>query len=507
MKRILLTFCGLWLAAAGNSLRAEEGFVTMFNGQDLTGWAGSPDLWSVHDGAITGNSTPDHPAKENTFLIWTNGLPADFEMRCSFKIGPDNSKGFAPNSGVQFRSAIVKPSYWVMSGYQADMEAGRQYTGGLYEEKARGILASRGDQVVVRPDGKIEKTGSLGDRAALENEIHHGDWNDYDIIAKGNHIQLFINGKAMVDLTDEQKDKAAASGFIGLQLHAGVTMTVQFKDLRIKEDKAPKKIVFIAGTPSHGKGEHEYRAGCLLLEKCLHTVPGIETTVYSNGWPQDPGALYGASAIVLSMDGSSQHAMLAGDHISQMAGFMERGVGLGAIHWAVEVTKEKGENEYLNWLGGAFEINWSVNPTWTADFATLPDHPITRGVKPFQIRDEWYYHMRFPEGMKGVTPILAAVAPASTVDHPDGPYASNPAVREAVKNGEPQVLAWAFERPFGGRGFGFTGAHYHKNWANDSFRKTALNGLLWIAGADVPDNGVECSVSSEELSANQDQKK
>jgi hypothetical protein len=506
MKRILLAFCGLWLGAAGNSLRAEEGFVTMFNGQDLTGWAGNPELWSVRDGAITGKTTPDHPAKENTFLIWTNGLPADFELRCSFRIEANNSVGFA-NSGVQFRSAVVKPSYWVMAGYQADMEAARQYTGGLYEEKARGILASRGDKVVVHPDGKIEKVGSLGERDALENEIHHGDWNEYVIIAKGSHLQQFINGKAMVDFVDEQMDKAAASGFIGLQLHAGQPMTVQFKDLRIKEDKTPKKIVFIAGTPSHGPGEHEYRAGCLLLEKCLHTVPGVETMVYSNGWPQGPGALYGASAIVLSMDGGSQHAMLEGDHIRQLSGFMDRGVGLGAIHWAVEVTKEKGENEYLNWLGGAYEVNWSVNPTWRANFATVPDHPITRGVKPFQMYDEWYFHMRFPEGMKGVTPILSAVPPASTMDRPAGPHSGNPAVREAVKNGEAQVMAWALERPFGGRGFGFTGAHYHKNWANDSFRKTALNGLLWIAGADVPDNGVDCSVSSEELSANQDRKK
>jgi type 1 glutamine amidotransferase len=206
------------------------------------------------------------------------------------------------------------------------------------------------------------------------------------------------------------------------------------------------------------------------------------------------------------MDGAAQNALLADDHLRQLELLMERGVGLSALHWAVEPTKEKGEKEYLDWLGGAFEQNWSVNPTWTADFATLPEHPITRGVKPFHIHDEWYYHMRFPEGMKGVTPILAALAPASTLDRPDGAYGGNPAVREAVKNGEPQILAWAFERPFGGRGFGFTGAHYHKNWANESFRKTMLNGLLWVARADVPANGVECSLSEEDLTANQDLK-
>jgi hypothetical protein len=506
MKKILMIVCSLWLAAHATHLRAEEGFVTMFNGQDLTGWVGSPDLWSVRDGVITGETTKDNPAKENTFLIWTNGQPGDFEMRCSFRIEAKNSVGFA-NSGVQFRSRVVKPSYWVVSGYQADMEAGPNYTGGLYEEKARGILASRGDKVVIHADGKIEKVGSLGDRAALEDEIHKGDWNDYVIIAQGNHIQQFINGKAMVDVVDEQTEKVATTGIIALQLHAGQPMLVQFKNLRIREDKgAGKKIVFVAGKPSHGPGEHEYRAGCLLLSKCLETVPGIQTMVYSNGWPQNADAFDGADAIVLSMDGGDQHALLADGHLDQIGALMKKGVGLAAIHWAVEVTKEKGENEYLAWLGGAYEINWSVNPTWEAHYDTLPVHPITRGVKPFQIYDEWYFHMRFPDGMTGVTPILSAIAPASTMDRPDGSHSGNPSVREAVKNGEPQIMAWAFERPDGGRGFSFTGAHYHKNWGNENFRKIVLNGLLWIAKAEVPENGVECTVSDDDLAANHDQK-
>ena len=135
----------LLLAAQVNCLRAEEGFTSMFNGQDLTGWDGAKDLWSVKDGAIIGQTTKENPAKENTFLVWTNGQPGDFEMRCSFRIKANNNVGFA-NSGVQYRSSIVKPSYWVVAGYQADMEAGPNYTGGLYEEKARGILASRGQK-------------------------------------------------------------------------------------------------------------------------------------------------------------------------------------------------------------------------------------------------------------------------------------------------------------------------------------------------------------------------
>jgi hypothetical protein len=224
------------LLGQGTLLMAEPGFESMFNGKDLTGWSGSPDLWSVRDGAIVGQTTKEKPAKENTFLIWTNGQPADFEMRCSFKIVANNAVGFA-NSGVQYRSKIVKPSYWVMAGYQADMEAGPHYTGQLYEEKGRGILAWRGQKVVIHEDGKIEVVGSLGNLADLEKDIHHDDWNDYVIIAKGNHIQQFINGKQMVDVVDEQTSKSASSGTIALQLHHGEPMTVEFKDLRIKIDQ------------------------------------------------------------------------------------------------------------------------------------------------------------------------------------------------------------------------------------------------------------------------------
>jgi hypothetical protein len=235
MKKLIIVV-SLMLAVQAGTLFAEDGFTSMFNGKDLTGWEGSPDLWSVKDGVIVGQTTAENPAKENTFLIWKDGKPADFEMRCSFLIKANNDVGFA-NSGVQYRSKVVKPSYWVVSGYQADMEAGPNYTGGLYEEKARGILAKRGDKVLIHADGKLEKTGSVGDFNELESEIHKGDWNDYVIIAKGNHLQQFINGKEMVDVTDEQSSKAAKSGIIALQLHAGKPMLVEFKDLRIKELK------------------------------------------------------------------------------------------------------------------------------------------------------------------------------------------------------------------------------------------------------------------------------
>jgi type 1 glutamine amidotransferase len=184
---------------------------------------------------------------------------------------------------------------------------------------------------------------------------------------------------------------------------------------------------------------------------------------------------------------------------------MDRGVGLACLHFAVEPTVENGEKEFLEWIGGAFEVNLSVNPHWNADFKKFPKHPIARGVKPFQINDEWYFNMRFVNDQK-LVPVLTAVPTADTMSRPDGSHEGNPAVREAVKRGDLQTVAWAFERPNGGRGFGFTGGHTHENWGDDNFRKVVLNGILWIAKMEVPANGVESQVSKEDLKKNLDPK-
>ena len=267
------------------------------------------------------------------------------------------------------------------------------------------------------------------------------------------------------------------------------------------------KIVFLAGPPSHGPGDHEHRAGCLLLKSCLDNVPGVTSEVYSNGWPQDPAAAFaGAATVVIYSDGGGGHPFLQDDRLKTIGELMKKGVGLVCLHYAVEPTKEAGEKEFLDWIGGCFETEWSVNPTWRADFKTLPKQAITRGVDPIQIMDEWYFHMRFRDGMKGVLPILSAVAPESTMSRPDGPHEGNPEVREAVKRGEPQIAAWACERQDGGRGFGFTGGHFHKNWGNDDVRKLVLNAILWTAKVEVPAAGVESKVTEADLKRNLDRK-
>jgi type 1 glutamine amidotransferase len=263
-----------------------------------------------------------------------------------------------------------------------------------------------------------------------------------------------------------------------------------------------KRVVVVAGTPSHGPGRHEYNAGALLLKKCLDTVPGLETVVFTNGWPAQTNAFDGADAIVLYMDGGDRHPAIQNDHLAQLAAAMKRGAGLACLHYAVEVPAHKGGMEFLNWIGGYFEANWSVNPVWDAEFTALPPHPIANGVRPFKIRDEWYFHMRFQDG--GVTPILTGIPPDSVRDHPDDPHAGNPIVRAA--KGMPEDVAWAYERPDGGRGFGFTGGHFHQNWGNDDFRKIVLNAILWIAKMDVPPSGVESTVTPDDLKRNLDPK-
>jgi len=202
----------------------------LFNGKDLQGWDGNPAFWSVKDGAITGQTTKENPTKGNTFLVYTNGPVDDFELRLSYKI-------VGGNSGIQYRSKVTDPKNWVVGGYQGDFEAGKTYSGILYEERGRGILAKRGQKVqILEAEGKtmIVEVGSLGKSDDIQAKIKNEDWNEYVIIAKGNHLQHFINDTQTIDCIDEQKSKAAKSGILALQLHAGPPMTVQFKDIRIK---------------------------------------------------------------------------------------------------------------------------------------------------------------------------------------------------------------------------------------------------------------------------------
>jgi type 1 glutamine amidotransferase len=168
--------------------------------------------------------------------------------------------------------------------------------------------------------------------------------------------------------------------------------------------RADKKIVLLAGRPSHPPGEHEHYAGCMVLASKLNLQPGFKAEVHRNGWPESDAAFDGADAVFIYCDGGDGHPAIRPERLRKLSELMARGVGLGTCHYGVEVPKGEPGDAWLKWTGGYFETFWSVNPHWDAEFTRLPSHPITRGVKPFKIRDEWYYHMRFRPDMQGVTP-------------------------------------------------------------------------------------------------------
>lgn len=262
---------------------------------------------------------------------------------------------------------------------------------------------------------------------------------------------------------------------------------------------ARKSIVFLPGRQSHGWTGHAYAADCKLLAGILNkNVPGIEAVVIEGGWPKDTSVLETAAAIIIACDGNS----LIGSESNWKAldAIADKGVGLGFLHYSLDPGKRYG-SYMLDWIGGYYEQHWSVNPHWRAEFKTLPSHPVTRGVEPFTASDEWYYHMRFREKMQGVTPILTAVPPDSTRQRPDGPHSNNPTVRS--RKGMPEHVAWVYQRPDGGRGFGCTGGHTHWVYAQDDFRKLMLNTICWIAHVEVPADGVATTTpTAAEMEAN-----
>jgi type 1 glutamine amidotransferase len=477
----------------------EEGFQSIFDGKTLDGWDGNPKWWSVEDGAITGITDANEPLVYNEFCIWRQGELDDFVLRFKYRL-------IGGNSGVQYRSFEAgKP--WSIGGYQGDFASNEQYTGILYGEQYRGILALRGQKVVIGPDHKPKVVEQFGDAAELQKQIKMDDWNDYEVTFKGFTVTHVINGHKMIEATDEDVEMRRRSGLLAFQIHRvpkGESMKVQVKDIRLKRlpMESTKKIVLIAGQPSHGFGGHEHNAGCLLLAKLINeNVPGVYATVYQNGWPKDPTALDNADSVVIFCDGGGRHVAMP--YLKEMDSLAKKGVGIACLHYGVEIPKGEPGNSMLAWTGGYFETDWSVNPHFEAEFKEFPKHPVANGLKPFAIDDEWYYHMRFQPDMKNVTPILTTIPPDSTRERPDGPHSNNPTVRS--RKGMAEHVAWTYERANGGRGFGFTGGHWHWNWASDNFRKVVVNGILWTARMEVPESGFDTPrPTMDELLKNQD---
>lgn len=280
----------------------------------------------------------------------------------------------------------------------------------------------------------------------------------------------------------------------------------------------PQKIVLVAGKPSHPPRMHEFNAGVQLLAECLKGVPEVQVECVLNGWPEDESIFQGAAAVIFYMDGGGGHEAVKQDgrRLKMIDGWVNEGVGIGCMHYGVEVLPQQAGAEFKRWIGGHYEHMFSCNPMWEPEFTRFPEHPVTRGVEPFQVKDEWYFNMRFVSDIAGneasqheeglFVPILVA-SPSDDVR--DGPYVYPPGpYPHIVANaGRAEAMMWTIERPDGGRGMGFTGGHFHDNWGNEAFRKVVLNSLLWLAHVEVPENGVESSVSQEQLNANLDPKR
>ena len=250
---------------------------------------------------------------------------------------------------------------------------------------------------------------------------------------------------------------------------------------------APTKIVLVAGRPSHGPGAHEFNAGVLLLEKMLQQNKDVQAVVVKGGWPADESVFNGAKAVVFYLDGGDRHPFLTGNRMQTLRRLMEGGVGLGCMHYCVEIPKDNGGTELLEWLGGYYERPYSTNPISDVEVTQAsPKHPVSRGWTSFAGKDEWYYRIRFRDNDKRVTPILTTRLP-----------------KEAPNT---ETIAWVTVRSNSGRSFGFTGGHFHDNWGQPEFRRMVVNALLWIAKAEVPKQGAKADLAADDLSKNLDPK-
>ncbi|MFT4152457.1 DUF1080 domain-containing protein [Parafilimonas sp.] len=230
--------------STAQGLPDSAGFVSLFDGSTLSGWEGDTAVWHVADGAIVGEVTPaSTPLKSNTFLIWKDGKPGNFELTAEYEISAEG------NSGIQYRSEEVEGVPFGLRGYQMDIDGANTYTGQNYEERARCIVAFRGQKVtlplVTDSISKLAKNNvwsvavindSLGNPDSLKAKINSG-WNSCRIVAKGNHLQHYINGVLMCDVTDDDTANRKADGLIGLQMHAGHIMRVAYRNIKLKELK------------------------------------------------------------------------------------------------------------------------------------------------------------------------------------------------------------------------------------------------------------------------------
>ena len=213
---------------------SEAGFVPIFDGKTLTGWDGDPKYWRVEDGCLVGEITPATIIKRNTFIIWRGGTPRDFELKVEYRISAQG------NSGINYRSIQLTDAPWSLAGYQADIDGPERnkpplrHTGQNYEERGRTFLARRGELVHVDDTAKPTVIASLGDSEALKAFIKNDGWNECHLIIRGNQLTHILNGHVMAVVIDDDAKNRRFDGLIGVQVHVGPQMKIEFRNFRLK---------------------------------------------------------------------------------------------------------------------------------------------------------------------------------------------------------------------------------------------------------------------------------
>ena len=242
----------------------------------------------------------------------------------------------------------------------------------------------------------------------------------------------------------------------------------------------PADIVLVAGAVKARDivGHHDYLAGCRLAAALVEQTPGVRAIVVRDGWPEDERVFADTRALVFYSGGGDKHAFLSSPRrIEWMQRAVDAGVGLVMLHRAVRYPRTFAA-QATRWTGGVHVAGASGRGHWVTTHREFPEHPVTRGVSPWTIRDGWFNAIGFIDGMRGVTPLVWAG------EHHRG----------AASGGTPDVVAWAYERPNGGRSFCFTGLDAHSAWSVDGLRQLVVNGILWSAGVGVPAGGAPCAI-------------
>ncbi|MHC4497637.1 MAG: ThuA domain-containing protein [Planctomycetota bacterium] len=273
--------------------------------------------------------------------------------------------------------------------------------------------------------------------------------------------------------------EAIKNPMVGVLFRRGCAWVARLQPVAVATCKKPKKVVLIAGRDSHTVGAHKHEQGVLLLKECLDSsanVKGLKTeVVFERLWPNDLSILDDADAILIYSDGWKHHPLAQAERLQKIRELTARGVGLLCIHYAV-APPQGSESQFMKWIGGYYDMGgYSQNPVSNCQVSPgSAEHPICRGWRAFRAYDEFYYRIRFGQDDARLVPVMTAMLPG--------------------RQPQREILAWAVEREDGGRGFGFTGGHFQKNWGMDPFRKMILNAILWTAKVEVPEDGVQSTV-------------